>query len=309
MYYQFADLVLRSELPLAELPSASQGPAECRVRSGPIDRSGASGQRWDHHWPSADGGVALSCARDGDAYRVGMSGLATFLVEGGGSEITCRPVDALPHVTLEHMLIDQVLPRVLAHRGRLVIHAGCVETPGGAIGFLGASGAGKSTLCGEFARAGHALLGDDGVVVREAHAGGFEVIATYPGLRLLPDPLACLFDVEAGGAPVAHYTTKRRLDRNRVSLAMAAGPRALRAVYFLDGGSRIEIAPLTEREGFMALLTASFQLHLDDRERAAELFLRIGALQSAVPVRRLTYPRDFARLPAVREALLADAAG
>ena len=51
-------------------------------------------------------------------------GLATFLIDGGGGAITCRPHETLPPGTLEHLLIDQVLPRVLTHRGRVVIHAG-----------------------------------------------------------------------------------------------------------------------------------------------------------------------------------------
>jgi hypothetical protein len=204
-------------------------------------------------------------------------------------------------------LIDQVLPRVLTHRGRLVIHAGCVARPRGAIAFLGDSGAGKSTLCAEFARHGFPLVGDDGIVVRRAAAPGFEAIATYPGLRLLPDPLAHLFDERVGAAPVAHYMAKRRLDRNSADLTLAANPQPLRALYLLDEGPKIEIAKLPERDAFMALLRASFQLHLDDRERSRGHFERIGALQDAIPVRRLTYPRDFSRLGDVREALTMDA--
>jgi len=251
--------------------------------------------------------MSLSCSRDGDAYRIGMTGLGSFLVEDGGEAITCPAVEALPGGTLEHLLLDQVLPRVLAHRGRLVIHAGCVVTPAGAIGFLGDSGAGKSTLCAEFARAGHPLLGDDGIVVRAAAPAGFEVLATYPGLRLLPDAFEPLFEGESGSAPVAHYSAKRRLDRNRAELTMAAGPHPLRALYLLDAGAQIGIEPLGERAAFMALLGAAFQLHLDDRNRSRELFHRIGALGDAVPMRRLTYPRSFTHLGAVREALLADA--
>jgi len=306
--YRFADLVLRSEVPLPALPMVFSGPAECRVRVGPPGRPGAGHSRWDHHWRSSAGAVVLSCSRDGDAYRLGVPELATFLIEDGGRAITCRPHDTLPPGTLEHLLIDQVLPRVLTHRGRLVIHAGCVATPRGAIAFLGDSGAGKSTLCAAFARGGYPLLGDDGIVVGPASAAGFEAIATYPGLRLLPDALDRLFDERARVTPVAHYTAKRRLDRDRADLNLAAGPKPLQALYVLDAGREIGIAPLAERDAFIALVRASFQLHLDDRERSRGLFERIGALLDAVPVRRLSYPRDLSRLGAVREALLGDAA-
>jgi len=307
VYYQFADLLLRSELPLAELPVASPGRPECRVRSGPSKRQGASDDRWDHHWRSSEGGIPLSCARDGDAYRIGMTGLGTFLVEDGGGAIICPAAEALPGGTLEHLLLDQVLPRVLAHRGRLVLHAGCVVTPAGAIGFLGDSGSGKSTLCAAFARAGFPLMGDDGVVVRETAPSGFEVLATYPGLRLLPDALGPLFAGGTGDAPVAHYSAKRRLDRNHAELSLAAGPRPLGALYLLDAGVEIGIEPLGKRAAFTALLSAAFQLHLDDPNRSRELFERVGALCDAVPMRRLTYPRRFSQLDAVRAALLADA--
>jgi len=247
----------------------------------------------------------LSCARDGDVYRLGFPGLATFLIDDGGA-IACRPLPTLPAGTLEHLLIDQVLPRVLTHRGCLVLHAGCVASAQGAIAFLGDSGSGKSTLCADFACAGHPLLGDDGIVVRRTAAEGFEALATYPGLRLLPDPLARLFDDTSAATPVAHYTTKRRLDRDSVAFTLSAGAAPLRALYVLDTGVDVGITPLVERDAFMFLLRASFQLHLDDRERSRGLFERIGGVQDAVPVRRLSYPRDFDRLGDVRGAVMAD---
>jgi hypothetical protein len=207
------------------------------------------------------------------------------------------------------LLIDQVLPRVLTHLGKTVIHAGCVVTSHGALAFLGESGAGKSTLCAEFSRAGCPLVGDDGLVLRPARGGGFEVLATYPGLRLFPDPLAACFDQRTPSAPVAHYSDKRRLDRNTPALLLATDPQPLLAMYVLDPAAAIGISPVPDRDAFMALVRASFQLHLDDAERSRELFLRLGALRDAVPIRRLSLPRDLGRLGEVREALLEDAEG
>jgi hypothetical protein len=304
--YRFADLVVESDLPLAELERAGSGSPECAIRVDSTESPVPGSERWDHHWRSPDGAVVLSCARDGDRYRLLMPGLATFLIEDDGQAITCRPHASVPAATLEHLLIDQVLPRVLTHRGRLVIHAGCVVTPHGAVAFLGDSGAGKSTLCAEFATAGCSLLGDDGIVLRPVETG-FEALTTYPGLRLHPDPLAVLFDRETSATPVAHYSDKRRLDRRSASYALATGPAPLVALYVLDTAAEIGIAGMPHREAFMALLRASFQLHLNDSERSRELFLRVGALLDAAPVRRLSFPRDLAVLGAVRNAVLTDA--
>jgi hypothetical protein len=300
-------MVVRSEFPLPELLADDSGDAECSVSAG-SPPGHPTAERWDHQWRSAAGEVVLCCAREGDTYRLGVPHLATFLIEDGGRTVTCRPHRPLPPGTLEHLLIDQVLPRVLTYRGRLVLHAGCVVTPAGAIAFLGDSGAGKSTLCAEFARAGNVLLGDDGIAIRGTAVEGFTAVATYPGLRLLPDPLARLFDERAGSAPVAHYTAKRRLDRAHAGVAMTTDPHPLRALYVLSDGPEIAVSPLPPREAFMALVRGSFQLHLDDKERSRELFERIGALQQAVPTRCLTYPREFSRLGDVREAVLADVA-
>ena len=116
-----------------------------------------------------------------------------------------------------------------------------------------------------------------------------------------------MFDERAAAAPVAHYSAKRRVDGDSADLTLAKGAEPLQALYLLDHGVEVSIAPLPERDAFMVLLRASFQLHLDDKERSRELFERIGGLQAAVPVRRLSYPRVFGRLGAVREALMKDA--
>ena len=177
----------------------------------------------------------------------------------------------------------------------------------GAIGFLGDSGCGKSTLCGAFSRSGYPLLGDDGIIVTEV-AGGFAARATYPGLRLLPDPFWFLFDESTGAGPVAHYTAKRRVVWRGTALGFAAGSEPLHVLYWLSEGPRIEIAPLTGREAFLALTRSSFLLHLDDRDRSRALFNRLSALRDAIPVRRLSYPRAFGVLDDVRDALISDVA-
>lgn len=306
MLYRFGDLTLASDQAFTQLLEVPAGNVECRIERASEPERGAPEEGWDHHWRTPAGDVALSCSRDGERYRLGVRELATFVIEGRAGTITCRAHPDLPSATLEHLVIDQILPRVLTHRGRLVLHAGCVVAPDGAIAFLGESGSGKSTLCGAFARAGDPIVGDDGIVVRRTHGGGFDVLATYPGLRLLPGPLRSLFGDSGATIPMAHDTPKRRMPRAGSGISMAAGPVPLRAVYLLETGPRIEIGRVAGPEAFVGIVRSCFPLHLDDEERSRELFERIGALLDRVPVRRLSYPREYARLAEVREALLED---
>lgn len=300
--YRFGDLVLESEVALPSLPVAPGRHPECRLRRDLLPPSGTA-TAWDHHWRTPAGAASLSCAKIEGGYRLGVSGLAEFDILADGTEVACRTDGEIPEATLEHLLIDQVLPRMLAFRGRIVLHAGCVASEGGAIAFLGESGSGKSTLCAAFARAGCVLLGDDALVVAPSEGGGFEVFPTYPGLRLLAESrahLACA----ATTSPVAHTTEKRRV----AWPVPDAGPRPLVALYLLDVAREGEDSPRVEavrgREAVLALVRASFQLHLDEPDRTGALLTRLAALARGVPVRRLVHPRRFEVLPRVIDAVL-----
>lgn len=262
---------------------------------------------WEHHWRSA-GGVSLAVARFGETYRLGIPGLAVFDLADEARSIDCRPEGPIPPATLQHLIVDQVLPRALALRGRLVLHAGCIVTGAGAIAFLGDSGAGKSTLCAAFSRAGLPILGDDGIVVRLGPGGAFDAMATYPGLRLRPGPLEELL----AGSPstaMAHDSDKRRVGRDAREVAFAEGPVPLAGFYLLtDSGPSggVRLSNIRGTVGFEALLRSLFQLHLRDRDRAQALFGRLGDLVEAVPVRELSYPRSFGALSAVIRAVTED---
>ena len=300
--HRFGDLVLESQVPLPALPLSISHRTDLRFRL----REGVSAapSRWEHHWRYADGSVSLSCGRDAGGYRLGFPGLATFAIADDGPEIDCLPERELSPHTVEHLLIDQVLPRVLTHRGRLVLHAGAVALHGGAVLFLGSSGAGKSTLCASLAGSDAALLGDDGVWLRRCSDGTFEAEATYPGLRLRPDPLVRQFGDATAFAPVSESTDKRRV----TAMGSPSGPLPLRRMYVLETGGEIRVEPLRGAAAFLALVSAAFQLHIDDAARSREMFEQVAALLDRVELRTLAYPRDYDRLPEVREAIVEDLA-
>jgi hypothetical protein len=318
--YQAYGLTLASDTPLPELGVGPRGEpdptAHLRVRlaGGPPRRPAPA--RWFMSWTHPAGGRWLDCARDAGGYLLRFSALADFSVDVGGRDIVCRARRGTPLATLRHLLLDQVLPLVLNLRGRDALHATCVLTPGGACAFTGPTGAGKSTLAASFLLAGYPVLSDDCLVLGE---DGEAILATpaYPGLRLWGDALAALGGARAPSRPVAHYTSKRRLRARERRTPRLAARHPLARVYALAppaaGERGAPAAPrlerLSRREGLVELIAAAFRLDIADRGMLARQFGFLARVASRVPVRRLRVPRDFAGLPAVRAAILADLGG
>jgi hypothetical protein len=229
--------------------------------------------------------------------------VATFSILPGTRYVTTWRAEATTAETVHHLLLDQVLPRLLAHEGRLVLHAGGVRVEDRAVAFVGTTGAGKSTLIGSLRSAGHPLLSDDGIVVARA-GDGVEAVATYPSLRLWPDAVAGVFpDGAPDLAPMAHYSTKQRV---LVDGGTAAHPLPLAALYVLaqeptDG--RISIAPVSPRDACMEIVRNAFRLDPTDRERAAAQLAAAAAVADVLPAFSLAYPRAYERLPEVHATL------
>lgn len=302
--HRFGDLVVESDIFLSTLPATGAGPIDVSLRMTAGGRRFPS--RWDHRWLRPDGTVSLACSRGRSGYRLGFPDLATATVDDDGRGVALAPLRPLSPESAEHLVVDQILPRVASFRGRLVLHAGCVAAPEGAVAFLGDSGAGKSTLCAAFARRGVPIVGDDGIFVRAGDGGGFSVAATYPGLRLHAEAIDRVWDAAAPSAPVDGEGGKRRFGPESVRGAWALGAHPLRAIFTLDAEAAtdgISVVPLRPHEAFRALLKGCFQLHLDDAERSRRQFEAIAALLDAVPVRALKYPRRLERLADVVAAV------
>jgi hypothetical protein len=226
--------------------------------------------------------------------------LATFRVEQDGALVTFQATT--DRETLQHLLLDQVLPRVLAHRGHHVLHAAAVDVARGAIGFVGETGRGKSTLTGAFEAAGFASLSDDGLVL-EHGPDVIQAVPTYPSLRLWPDSVSGVFRSAPDLAPMAHYSDKRRVARP--SWPAGARSRPLLSLYFLgDPADAVEVRRVSPREATVTLIENSFQLETSDRRRAAAVLDSSVEIASSVPAFELAYPRDYSRLDEVREAIL-----
>lgn len=243
-----------------------------------------------------------------DSVMLRFVGVADFLIDAEGRQIRASAASGVERETLRHLLLDQVLPRVLAHRDRLVVHGATVAVGDRAICLVGQTGQGKSTLAASFHEAGHALLSDDAVMLTSEHDTTLAA-PLYPALRLWPESIDGLFDVPPALTPMTQYSAKHRVEL--ASSTTVATPRPLGAIFVLEDAESDDdtdadpsLSPYSPRDACMVIIANSFQLDPADTKRASGLLQRAGEVAQRVPVYALHYTRTFEQLAQVRQAVL-----
>jgi hypothetical protein len=234
-----------------------------------------------------------------------------FLVSVAERQILYRPLRHASAESLQVYLLGQALSFVLLSLGHDPLHGACVAMDGKAVAFVGECGYGKSTLAAALLARGHRLVTDDLIALEMRK----DVCIAHPGLprlKLFPSVARRLFGTAAPGAAMIHGTSKRILALGPNQSVRRPVPLA--AIYVLEKPDRrrpvvaARIDGLSRRDAFLEIVRAAFNLAVLDRERYANQFLFASRLASSVPIRRLTYRRDFTMLPAACDALLADLA-
>jgi hypothetical protein len=304
--FWFGDAVVSCPWPLPLVACSSPVPAEIEVtRPGPGASASSPTFPWAHRWTTADGDVTLCVASLPDGFLLRFPGQADFVVSDDGGLVRPQPHVGTGVAALTHLLIDQVLPRVLALRGALVLHAAAVSTRMGTAVFIGETGRGKSTLAASLALDGCTLLSDDGLVVT-AGDDRVQAIPTYPSLRLWPDSLETLFPDRPPVTQMAEYSDKCRL---RVDDGQPSAPQAVvvDALFLLgeaEGSSgAVRVEPVTPRDVVLPLLSNSFQLDVTTRTATARLLHAASVVADRVPAFRLSFPHRYEVLPDVRDVL------
>jgi hypothetical protein len=262
--------------------------------------------RWLHKWSSPSGESLLSYGRE-DAYHwLRFPGLADFQFSVAAKKISCFPLPETPVETVRHLLLDQVLPRCLAHQGQVMLHASAIQFHHGLLLFIGDSGAGKSTLAGNFHLAGQPAISDDCLWIKEGESR-VEAVPTYGGLRLWEDSLQFLFSANAKTTDMAHYSSKKRVPLEEDAMPDSEHGMPVLAVIVLSPareGSEVELEKLSNREAFIAILKQTFQLDPTDIERMTRHAQRLGRIVPRLRAFRLTMPHDYDLLPLVRKKIL-----
>lgn len=224
--YQCHGLSIHTNERLEELDPGREAASPLRV-----DFTGAP-------WPATttlrsmwDGdGEALHGSVQGDAWVLAFPADIHFTGAFARDEITChRGETPWAKARAHHLLLNHVLPLVLAARGEIVLHGAALARGERAIGVLGPSGAGKSTLALHLARRGAALLSDDGFRVT-SQGDVCTAWPSYPAVRLWrPDA-----EAEELVAPGGDAHEKSCVRAGAAGLTATSDPHPLAGLFVLD---------------------------------------------------------------------------
>jgi hypothetical protein len=187
----------------------------------------------------------------------------------------------------QHLLLDHVLPLVLARRGDIVLHAGVLVRGDRAVMLIGQSGAGKSTLTAYAGQQGWTIGGDDCAVVRPAAPVTAE--PTYPTVRLTPDAAHLLGMPPDVGSPIAG---KRRLTDEGQRFRQQPAVLALVArIEPVPAGQPATLTTVRGAEAHTALLTSTIHADVTGGALFQDVLTGLVRVVESVPIRRLSVPR------------------
>ncbi len=221
------------------------------------------GTLWRRHWT------------DGDR-------LVVDFMEAGCAEVIGNQVRfnrTLDEQSLEHIVLDHILPLWLAWTNHLVVHAALAAKAGKGFALIGPSGSGKSTLVSHLAYCGWQVGGDDGIVISADKPPLAD--ATYPSIRLTDQSVALL-----GAADTTPIAGKSRLRLGTFDLLDA--PIELGALVFVEPNdtSVSRLIELGRGRAHALLFGATFHADLDAGGSLPAVFDHLGAVvEQTIPVR------------------------
>jgi hypothetical protein len=310
--YRIFNQALQSPIAIPELPLTEDLPPGLTFEIVGRDLDQPEVGRHVHQWYDARGQVCIACQETSKGSLLRFSAGTSFLFDQHRALITAYHDASVPTATLRHLLIDQVIPRVLAAQGKVVLHASAVRVAGGCIGFLGASGAGKSTLAASFLSTGLDLICDDALLLLPQEESVIAV-PSYAGCRLCPASAAQLRNHLR---PLAAINPLMRKQRFAPCGPMhRAEPYELIGLFSLSSPSGQhadgvpEVRKSSGSDAFTDLIRHTLVANpREPRHQTAQLSALAQLVNSRIGFFSLSYPQRFTALPLVQAAVL-DAIG
>lgn len=291
--YLVGGVTLESDLPLPALAGPAPGeepaplglspPTALRLHEGPVAVD--PGAPWLVERRLADGEQPyLRVRRTPEGYLLAHASGLRLAIGDSGRDLVLDTTDAsLTAADLEHLLLDQLLPLVIARLGRLSLHASAIARGGRAAAFLAPSGTGKSTTAAALStRPGTSFLADDQVVLEPA-GRGFLAHPSYPSVRLWGDSARAVFG----------HTTAVVEHKERVPVGTASGAVPVSVIALLESGETLRFETLRPRDALVAIATHVDRLDPTDRGALRHELELMTKLARETTTMRVVLPRDL----------------
>jgi hypothetical protein len=217
-------------------------------------------------------------------FRLDVPGVARYSVEDGRHILIEPMADSTPE-KIRLFLLGSTMGALLYQRGLYPLHGSAVETPWGAMIFVGAQGAGKSTLAAEFHRQGYRLLGDD-VCAVERTSEGFRILPALAQIRLCADAYQRLGTPEGSRFDVGKYVVP-------MGERYCPAPVCLRAIHVLADHDAPRFEPLRGLNKVHCLLENLYRpFYLRGQSTQTEVSRMAGIIAQHASVFHLSRRRD-----------------
>jgi len=224
--------------------------------------------------------------------------------------IVCHLIQPGERFLVEVALFGMVLSLWLERRGTPTLHASSAVIGGRAVAFMASAGGGKTSTAAACVAAGHPLLSDDLIAVREKD-GVMLAQPGYPQFRMWPAQARHFFGSEGSHPVIRPDRDKRRITVGSGIGSFVTGPSPLGRFYLPsrtgDPDSEIVITPLRPKDAMLALLHHSFL-----RREVVRFGLQgprlafLARLIATVPVCDLAVPEGLDQLPRLVSAIEED---
>jgi hypothetical protein len=257
--------------------------------------------------PPSNGNPWLAVPLADGARYLRWTGVFEFLIMKDGRSVVCRPLGP-QGLKAFHTHLGPSLSFALINLGIEPLHSTTLVIGGKAIALMGDCGYGKSSLGASFVKGGHQLLTDDLLVLSRTD-GEFLAHAGAPRVKLFPAIAKRIFGPKVGGLRLRPLTPKLIIPFDETRAPRQPAP--LKAIYVLTPPGRrvprgVVIKRLSPRRAFLAIVRNTFNMAVDERTRLERQFALATQLALGVPVKSLSYPREFPMLSAARDAILTD---
>jgi len=260
---------------------------------------------------AADPEFCLTTLGAGQFFELAYSEGARFVVDAAAERVWGTWIPPLTIEDLSTYLLGPVMGFIMRQRNIVSLHASTACIAGQAVMLCGESEAGKSTTAAALALRGIPILDEDVSPIKE-EAVTFYVEPGFPRICLWPSAVDTLFGTPDALPLLTPTWDKRFLALDGVQAKFEPQRQPLGAVYLL--APRVEevdaprIESLGKREALLELVQNTYMNGVLDRAQRAAEFDALARIVARVPVRKIVAHCDPARLGALCDLIVRDAA-